>query len=33
MKRRTIKKWNKVYSHSVYKKTDYAFNIYKRLKQ
>lgn len=33
MKRRLIKKWNKVYSHSVVKKTDYAVNCYKKLKQ
>lgn len=33
MKRRIIKKWNNVYSHTMYKKTDYAFNCYKRLKQ
>lgn len=33
MKKRIIKKWNKVYSHSVYKKADYAFYCNNRLKQ
>lgn len=33
MKKRTIKKWNKVYCHSVVKNTNYASYCYKKLKQ
>lgn len=33
MKRRIIKKWNKVYSNPIFKHSDYAVNCYKRLKQ